>query len=48
MAQVVAQPLGAHVTSLPDFPIYIDNIGIIGFASPTQVCYLAGDVGSRR
>ncbi len=44
VAQVVAQPLETHVTSLPDFPIYIDNIGIIGFASPTQVCYLAGDV----
>lgn len=44
IAQVVAQPVETHVTQLPDFPIYIDNIGIIGFASPTQVCYLAGDV----
>ena len=44
VSQVQAQPVQTHVTQLPDFPIYIDNIGIIGFASPTQVCYLAGDV----
>ena len=44
ITQVQSTPIETHVTLAPDFPVYIDNIGVIGFASPQQVCYLAGDV----
>jgi hypothetical protein len=44
ITQVQSTPIETHITLAPDFPIYIDNIGVIGFASPQQVCYLAGDV----
>jgi len=44
ITQVQSTPIVTHITLAPDFPVYIDNIGVIGFASPQQVCYLAGDV----
>lgn len=33
-----------HLTSDPDFPEYIDNIGVLGFFDPATLLYLAGDV----
>jgi hypothetical protein len=32
-----------HVTIEPQFPVYIDNVGILGFSAPKQLCFFAGD-----
>lgn len=32
-----------HVTIEPQFPVYIDNVGILGFSGPKRLCFFAGD-----
>ena len=32
-----------HVTVEPQFPVYIDNVGVLGFSAPKRLCFFGGD-----
>ena len=43
-ARELDQPGDLHLTSDPDFPAYVDNVGVVDFATSDQLCAVAGDV----
>ena len=32
-----------HITVEPDYPVYLDNIGVISFGTSNRLCFFAGD-----
>lgn len=32
-----------HVTTLPEFPVYLDNVGVLAFGTANRLCFFAGD-----
>ncbi len=32
-----------HVTTLPDYPAYVDNVGVLAFGTSNRLCFFAGD-----
>ncbi len=38
------QQTALHITVDPEFPTYLDNVGVLGFANPGRLCFFAGDL----
>lgn len=43
-ARQLADPANLHLTVDPDFPAYVDNVGVLSFADHDTLCVVAGDV----
>ena len=43
-ARQLEDPANLHLTVDPDFPAYVDNVGVLSFADHDTLCVVAGDV----